>query len=136
MSLLKSWIDEFSDPDDVETIARNHTFYQRIPRNSYFVGRNAILKSLSEVFCCNASIKQRKTAAIVGLGGQGKTQVAAEYVYRNEGNYNAITWINAESQSTITTDLARWAFLMKLVPPRSTAEEAFVAAKNLSLIHI
>jgi tetratricopeptide (TPR) repeat protein len=122
VSLLKGWIAEFSTPDDQEIIARNVVFYQRMQRNSYFVGRNEILTSLSNVFCCDAPIKKRTTAAVVGLGGQGKT--------RNESSYNAIVWINAESQSTVATDLARWAFLMKLIQSNCTSAEAVVAAKN------
>ena len=130
ISLLKEWIAEFRAPDDRQTIARNDIFYQRIPRNSYFVGREEILKSLSSLFDCDAPIKKRTTAAVAGLGGQGKTQVAAEFAYRNECSYNAIVWINAESQSTVSTDLARWAVMMGLIQPGSPSEDAVVAAKN------
>ena len=93
--------------------------------------------------------QQRKVAAIVGLGGQGKTQIASEFAYRNESKYEAVLWVNAESFANANSDLGKWARTRKLCSDEDTIEDAALQAKlwllsntnwllilDLSLIHI
>jgi tetratricopeptide (TPR) repeat protein len=44
--------------------------------------------------------------ALIGTGGVGKTQIAAEYAYRHCGDYDLIAWINAERVELIPGQLA------------------------------
>jgi len=49
--------------------------------------------------------------AIHGMGGVGKSQLAIEYVYRHQGEYEVIWWISAERSQQILaalTELARY----------------------------
>jgi hypothetical protein len=47
---------------------------------------------------------------IVGLGGVGKTQLAAEFCYRNYPNrFGLVVWLNAESAETIAAGLRKLA---------------------------
>jgi tetratricopeptide (TPR) repeat protein len=75
-------------------------------RNTYFTGRESILKSIESAF------KQKKgvflTQAISGLGGIGKTQIAIEYAYKYANQYNCIWLINAETQETLLGDLLKF----------------------------
>ena len=49
------------------------------PRNPFFTGREYVLKKLE------GALKSVGVAALSGLGGIGKTQIAAEYAYRHRG---------------------------------------------------
>jgi transcriptional regulator with XRE-family HTH domain len=71
--------------------------------NSYFTGRETILKSLHAHLTTNKQVALLQTQAISGLGGIGKTQVAIEYAYRFREHYHDILWVAADSRETLTT---------------------------------
>jgi tetratricopeptide (TPR) repeat protein/nucleoside phosphorylase len=80
-------------------------------RNLHFTGRDELLDQLEEHLAPAAHDEQRtpqrvaltQPQAITGLGGIGKTQLAAEYAYRSRerGRYTHTLWINAASEETI-----------------------------------
>jgi len=90
-------------------------------RNPNFTGRDSLLNDLRR------SLASGKPAALYGLGGIGKSQLAAEYAYRYSSDYNVVWWIRsgrptgdadestsersaAESMATdLATDFARLA---------------------------
>ena len=72
-------------------------------RNPGFTGRDQLL----------AAIRQRLVAgdravvqALQGMGGVGKTQLAAEYAYRFAGTYDLAWWINSEQAGLIGDQFA------------------------------
>lgn len=71
--------------------------YWHVPllRNPFFTGRQALLEKLHT--CLSADQASPGIYALHGLGGLGKTQVAAEYAYRTALEYSAIFWIAAEN---------------------------------------
>ena len=82
-------------------------------RNNSFVGRMALLQGVED------QLNAQDTAAVLphalhGLGGVGKSQLALEYVYRHQQNYNVICWIPAERESLILTALAGLAARLRL----------------------
>jgi len=64
-------------------------------RNPFFTGREQYLEQL------HIDLLQRRSVALTGLGGIGKTQLVLEYIYRHTKHYNAILWINAETVDSI-----------------------------------
>ncbi|MET9366288.1 FxSxx-COOH system tetratricopeptide repeat protein [Streptomyces griseoflavus] len=74
-------------------------------RNTSFVGRQALLRAVEE------QLAAQDTAAVLphalhGLGGVGKSQLALEYVYTHQHEYNVICWIAAERESLVLAGLA------------------------------
>ncbi|RUP51141.1 P-loop containing nucleoside triphosphate hydrolase protein [Jimgerdemannia flammicorona] len=69
-------------------------------------------------------------AALVGLGGMGKTQIALEYCYRNfPSKYQYVFWILAESKQALDISFAKVARLLEI--PVEDKEEP---ALRISLI--
>ncbi|SHH96984.1 FxSxx-COOH system tetratricopeptide repeat protein [Streptomyces sp. 3214.6] len=102
-------------PEPGETERRAPRFPASMPevwggvprRNTRFTGREAIL---------NDAYHQLQSAApgagvvtLHGMSGVGKTQLAAEYVYRFGSEYDVVWWVNAEKRVTYRRLLAELA---------------------------
>jgi tetratricopeptide (TPR) repeat protein len=99
------------------------------PRNAAFAGREDLLVELRE------RLRQSSTAAVVpaqalyGLGGVGKTQLALEYAYRYQSDYDLAWWIVAEAPGAISAGLAALAPRLGLVANTSqVADQEQLAA--------
>ncbi|MHB9134392.1 MAG: FxSxx-COOH system tetratricopeptide repeat protein [Armatimonadota bacterium] len=70
-------------------------------RNPYFTGRDEELIRLTEHFTTNHA-----PYVLHGLGGIGKSQLAAEYAWQHAGEYDTVLWVNAESDEALFSNLA------------------------------
>jgi transcriptional regulator with XRE-family HTH domain len=79
-----------SGPQPAETVPR----LWNIPaRNPVFTGRDRLLAAVQETLQAgHATVVQ----ALYGIGGVGKTQLAAEYAHRFGSSYDLSWWIDAE----------------------------------------
>jgi len=86
----------------------------RVPgaRNSYFTGRESALEEIYQHFKKDQS--KRAIEAIVGLGGVGKTQVAAEFAWRHRAEYSVVWWLPADDATTLALSYAELAKRMGL----------------------
>lgn len=84
------------------------------PRNTNFTGREELLEKLRR------GIAEEVTAvvpqALHGLGGVGKTLLAAEYAYRYRGEYDLVWWIPADQPVLVRSSLAQLAPHLGLPP--------------------
>jgi tetratricopeptide (TPR) repeat protein len=83
--------------------------FENVPtRDRNFTGRDAALAELHTLLMDDkpAAITQAAQAAIHGLGGIGKTTLAAEYAHRYQGTYAGVYWCKAESRTLLIQDLA------------------------------
>ncbi len=93
--------------------------YIPYPRNDYFTGRKDQLEQLAKTL--KHDISAIITQAISGFGGVGKTQIALEYAYAHQNNYNSIIWLRADTEQTITADLEQ--IMQKLNLPSAKLEQ-------------
>ena len=77
-----------------------------LPRNAYFTGRERVLDGVRSAFVASPA---GRTQIVYGLGGVGKTQLAAEYAHRHRGDYRLVWWLRAEDPATLAIDFARLA---------------------------
>ncbi|MGP3984793.1 FxSxx-COOH system tetratricopeptide repeat protein [Streptomyces sp. KR80] len=91
------------------------------PRNPNFTGRTALLELLDQ------RLREGTTTvlpeAIHGMGGVGKTQLAIEYAYRHQSEFDIVWWIPAERPGQIGQALVELAQRLGLV----TTTEANIA---------
>jgi tetratricopeptide (TPR) repeat protein len=75
-------------------------------RNPHFTGRVAELEMLRERLTGASTVVLGQPATpLYGLGGVGKTEIAAEYCHRFSRDYNLVWWVRAEQEDTIRNAL-------------------------------
>ena len=75
--------------------------------NHNFVGRQRELKSLYEKLDTDASISLGQTAAVTGLAGIGKTQLAVEFVYCYGWRFSGgVFWLDMSDPNNIPRQIA------------------------------
>ncbi|SEF26739.1 Tetratricopeptide repeat-containing protein [Amycolatopsis pretoriensis] len=82
------------------------------PRNANFTGRGELLARLVRQLTYGATAVL--PAALHGMGGIGKTQIAVEYIYRYKQIYDIIWWVQATRPTQIRKSLTELAQRLKL----------------------
>ncbi|KAL7933183.1 P-loop containing nucleoside triphosphate hydrolase protein [Trichoderma chlorosporum] len=70
------------------------------PRNENFVNRSEIVNRLEELL---PQSSDNYNAALCGLGGSGKTQIALNYAY-HQCDTRSVFWVHADTKATIIND--------------------------------
>ena len=100
-------------------------------RNPGFTGRGDLLAEVREqLLAGDTAVVQ----ALHGMGGVGKTQLAAEYAHRFAGSYDLAWWINAEQGGLIGDQVAALGLALECVQP-GAGSEAVRAAVLAELRH-
>ena len=84
-------------------------------RSPNFAGREDDLARL------DACLDSKRVVALTGLGGVGKSQLAAQYAHRHAGDYDVVWWVTAEP-ATLARDLAALAARLELPEAASAGE--------------
>ena len=99
----------------------------RIPEpRADFAGRTRELGLISDALLNRRADSTIQAFAICGLGGVGKTALAAQYAHRLRSRYAITWWVRAEDASTISADLSALALEMDI--PKSPAQEKIIRA--------
>ena len=92
-------------------------------RTRYFTGRDDLLAKLRR------RLVEQHRAALSGLGGVGKTQLAIEYAVRHRVDYpDGVFWVNAESAGGLTGGFVEIAKTLRLPAAESNNHEQAVRA--------
>jgi hypothetical protein len=91
--------------------------------NPFFTGRGQILTELHD------ALAERGRAALIGLGGIGKTQTAVEYAHRHSAEYTHAFWATAASRETLLSSYVAFARMLKL--PELEAKEQSVVVEAI-----
>jgi len=89
-----------------------------------FVGRDEQLAALHDHLAGQGAATLVPTAALSGMGGVGKTQLALAYAHRYRGEYELGWWVPAESELGILTALGTLGVALGLPPELPPAELA------------
>ncbi|HXX21851.1 MAG TPA: tetratricopeptide repeat protein [Terriglobia bacterium] len=92
-----------------------------IPRNRFFTGREEVLRDVKKQLHAGGLV------ALTGMGGVGKTQIAAHFAHEHRGEYSAMLWASAASQATLVSDFAAIAGLLNL-PQKDEKDQALAVA--------
>src|SRR5215469_15084627 len=82
------------------------------PRNPFFTGRDEVLTRLATAL--RPSTVAVQTQAISGLAGVGKTQIAIEYAYRFQEDYQVVLWAQADTREVLISAFVTAARLLNL----------------------
>jgi transcriptional regulator with XRE-family HTH domain len=88
-------------------------------RNPAFTGRDALLVAVRDRLAAGGPAV---VEALHGMGGVGKTQLAAEYAHRFAGSYDLAWWINAEQSGLIGDQMASLGHGLRCLPPGSASD--------------
>jgi tetratricopeptide (TPR) repeat protein len=97
------------------------------PRNPFFTGRRDLLTQLAAMLHAGQPTALSQLQAISGLGGIGKTQIACEYAYEHEQDYQAVLWAQAETRENLIASFVGLARVLDL-PAKEASESAQVVA--------
>lgn len=94
-------------------------------RLANFTGRDTLLGDIHQLLDRGATV-----IALHGLGGIGKTQLAAEYAWRYASDYDLVWWIDSASQMLLASGLADLAPKLDLLvrPEVADTVDAVLAA--------
>jgi len=75
-------------------------------RNRHFIGRESELQELRRRLQNEEmALIGQSPQPLYGLGGVGKTEIAAEYAHRYRTDYDLVWWVRAEQEDTIINSL-------------------------------
>jgi hypothetical protein len=83
------------------------------PRNPHFTGRGEELAALTAALASGSTVTVH---AVQGLGGVGKTQLAAEFAYAHAAGYDLVYWIAAEEPAALPDQFTALAAQLGLDP--------------------
>jgi len=84
-------------------------------RNEHFTGRTRQLGELrSRLESASTAVIGQPVLPLCGLGGIGKTEIAAEYAYRYASEYTLCWWVRSEQEDLILKSLVNLGRMMQL----------------------
>ena len=96
--------------------------------NPNFTGRFEAMESLQK------SLREGNVAvtAVAGMGGVGKTTLAAEYCHRFGGGYGGVWWVRSEQELVMLSDLATLGQRLGLIATGNIEADARAALENIA----
>jgi tetratricopeptide (TPR) repeat protein len=96
-------------------------FHVPSERNRFFAGRDVQISALA------TALAEKNIAALTGLGGIGKSQLALEYAYRYREQYPLVFWMQADSEAALNAGFGELARRLNL-PAKDASDQGVVRA--------
>jgi tetratricopeptide (TPR) repeat protein len=93
-------------------------------RNQHFAGREKLLAEIASSLAAGRRVAL--VQSIHGVGGVGKRQIAIEFAYRHQAEYDAVFWVPAQSPAILKQGIAGLARDIGLADQTATAQSAAV----------
>lgn len=106
--------------------------YDNIPfsMNPKFSGRQDILETVHNALGPDASSPSAKSIALFGTGGVGKTQIAIQYAYQNQDQFDVVLWIAADNAITMSQSFRVIAEGLELLNAGEEPKDTVWAVRN------
>ncbi|KAH0544775.1 hypothetical protein FGG08_001142 [Glutinoglossum americanum] len=91
------------------------------------IGRENELSQVADALDPKEGNPQRKSLAVCGMGGVGKTTIARRYANIARDRYDAVFWISADNMTKMTQNFLEVAQKLELVPGNRKTEDAVAA---------
>lgn len=98
--------------------------------NLKFYGRTTEMQELKKVLDPGTEHQTLRVISICGLGGVGKTQLALNYANLSRDLYDAIAWIQADTQTKLVQSLATFASKLRL-PKEGGGEDDYQSIQKV-----
>jgi tetratricopeptide (TPR) repeat protein len=96
--------------------------------NPFFTGREKMLQDLHAALCKKTAAAITQPQAVHGLGGVGKTQLAIEYAWQYQANYDTVLWVSASTSVDLHSNIASLVCVLNLLEVEATEQETKVLA--------
>jgi hypothetical protein len=104
---------------------------QGVPVVSHFVQRDAEMRELEGALVEEqAAMSRRRVVVVHGLGGIGKTQLAAEFSREHHPNFSAVFWLNGSSEASLKQSFAGMA---QRLPPDELTPDGIEMLKHSAI---
>src|SRR5436305_10663306 len=112
---------------------RSSIFNIPYPPNPNFVGRIEILKLMHSHLVREAKPGFTSSFSLYGLGGIGKTQIAIQYAYQHQKEFDIVCWLRANDWNTLVSsyvELSGDSDLISLESPKFENENDNISIAN------
>jgi hypothetical protein len=74
-----------------------------------FAERLRDMQALERALLLQENVKERRLLAAYGLGGVGKTQLAANFARRHQNSFSSVLWLDGSSENSLKQSFAAFA---------------------------
>ena len=99
--------------------------------NLKFYGRSKEMEELKDALDPGNEDESLKVMAICGLGGVGKTQLALHYANISRDSYDAIAWIQADTQTKLVQSLSTFATKLGLPKKDGSGDDDYQSVQKV-----
>ena len=98
-----------------------------VPVVGKFAERPRDTQALERALLQEGDVKERRLLVLHGLGGMGKTQLAANFARRHQNRFSSVLWLDGSGESTLKQSLAAFA---SRIPAGQIPETSKLYLKN------